>query len=387
MGRSARFFALLLSFYFLSTTTPVYADVVAGACTDAQKAQVTTRHNVVAGGTSIDYTVTTGFVEVTTKDNSAKACLFFTSYTADANGSDKPRPLTFAFNGGPGSASLWLHLGLLGPKRVDMGPKGLTAPVATALIENPDSPLNVTDVVMIDPVATGFSRADKTDNNNKFFGVTNDYVSIGAFVQSYLNTYNRWTSPKFILGESYGGIRGSLLANYLQSGLGIGVDGVVLISPAFSWNTLSFGNPDNNVPYWSFMPTFATTAWYHHKIAPQYQNLTVEEVYAQAKKFANTEYRDALDRGSELDATEIDHIAQTLSNWIGIPKQELIDVDLKINDSEFGGSLLASQHLDVGRYDSRDVGQKLRMRDGDWSAPSGFMLRRATAMAASGQLS
>jgi carboxypeptidase C (cathepsin A) len=334
------------------------ADIDAGSCLDAQKSLVSTNHTTTINGQVIPYTATVGFMQVTSADLSAKACLFYTAYTvAPSNG--KPRPVTFAFNGGPGSASLWLHLGMLGPKRVDMGLEGMNPPASLDLISNQFSALDVTDIVMIDPVATGFSHAVDPATSDKFFGVRNDYMAIGAFVQNYLITNKRWNSPKFILGESYGGIRGSLLANYLQSDLNIGVDGLILISPALSNTSLDFSAPENNVPYWTYFPNFATTAWYHKKIAAKYQSMTVEQVYTLARLFAFNRLRDALDSGGNLDAKVYDSTAQDIADFVGLDKRTVILNNLQVDLYSYIGGLLENERQIIGRYDSRFSGEAI----------------------------
>ena len=336
------------------------ADISMGSCSPDQKATVSTQHTGTFGGKQIAYTATVGFMEVQSADQSAQACIFYTAYTVQAQTSPQtPRPVLFAFNGGPGSASLWLHLGLLGPKRVDLGSDGLQPARALTLVDNTDSPLDVTDVVMIDPVATGFSHAEGAAPNDKFFGVKNDYVSIGAFIQNFLNINKRWNSPKFILGESYGGIRGPLLTQYLQDSLGIGVDGLVLVSPALSGASLNFGQADNNIPFWTFFPNFAATAWYHKRLSPALQALTVDQLYRRAQMFASSRLRDALDTGVLLSNATLERVANQMSEYIGLDKALLINNGLRIDDGTFFGALLKSSNQVVGRFDSRFVGAAL----------------------------
>lgn len=370
---------MLFTFLFLSllNVNSARAEIATGNCTEEQKAAAAislSEHEAHINGKVIPYTVTVGFLEVTSVDKTAKACVFFTSYQAKLAIKPEKRPLTFAFNGGPGSASLWLHLGLMGPERVDMGSDGLTPPRTLGLIPNEDSLLDVTDIVLIDPVATGFSHTEGQTTNDKFFGIKNDYTSIGAFVQNYLDTYNRWLSPKFIMGESYGGIRGPLLTHYLQDHLNVGIAGLILISPALSDLTF-FGKADNNIPYLTNLPSFATTAWYHSKISPKYKSLTVEEVYSKAKDFAWTTYRDALDQGNIISKSAFEDVAQNLSDFTGISKDKIAANDLKVNDSDIFSGLLENEKQTVGRYDSRFVGNQLSFEGTKWSDdPSGTLV-------------
>lgn len=364
--------SVLILLAISSFTPSAFAALSSGSCTDAQKASVVTRHVTQIAGKTIAYTATAGFLEVNSADQSSKACIFYTSYVV---GSDHTRPITFAFNGGPGSASLWLHLGLLGPKRVDMGMDGLTLPRGPGLIVNDYSPLDVTDIVMIDPVATGFSNAEDpaaSGTDDKFFGVKNDYRSIESFIQNFILTYDRWSSPKYILGESYGGIRGSLLANHLQSDLSIAINGLILISPALSSTSFMFESTDNNVPFWTFFPSYATTAWYHKKLAPELQALDVSTVYDQAKAFADTVYRDALDRGNAMDSKDFHSMAKQVSSWTGLSQGFVEWFRLKVSPDEIFSNLLSSEKLFVGRYDSRFVSP--RLPDGEDSDPSSTLV-------------
>jgi carboxypeptidase C (cathepsin A) len=206
---------------------------------------------------------------------------------------------------------------------------------------------------MIDPVATGFSHTENGASNNPFFGVLNDYTSVATFIQTYLNANNRWTSPKYILGESYGGVRGSLLAHHLQMDYDMAINGLILISPELSDQALSFANIDNNTPYWANFPSMAATAWYHHTIAAKYQSLTVDELFSLAQKFANTVLRGALDAGNALNQTQFDQVAQQMAELTGLSAQEIKQNNLKISTYYFFLHALASQNQVIGRYDSR----------------------------------
>jgi carboxypeptidase C (cathepsin A) len=358
-------FATIITFASLFHSLAM-ADLADGSCSNAQSAQVASNHTATINGKQISYDVTTGFLEVTAADNTSKACIFYTSYVVN-NG--KTRPLTFAFNGGPGSASLWLHLGIMGPYRVDMGADGVTPPASggALLIPNDFSPLDLTDIVLIDPVSTGFSHTENGAMNDKFFGVKNDYTSIGAFIQNYLNLNNRWTSPKYIMGESYGGIRGNLLTNYLQSSLAIAIDGLILISPAISYTTF-FNSPDNLTPYWTNFPNFATTAWYHKKIAAQYQGLDLNSVYEQAKKFSFDRYRTALELGSLISNSDFTSVAQELSDFTGLSLQYVTNANLRVNSQSMFVDLLADSQQTLGRYDSRFTKKSLTRNN--WEDPS-----------------
>src|SRR5579885_1185906 len=190
----------------------ISAQVAFGDCPNLGQPRITTHHSLAIGGKTVEYDATVGYVEVTAADSHSKGCVFFTTYVASGTPDVSKRPVIFAFHGGPGSAALWPHLGMIGPRKVDMGPEGLDDPVPSRLVDNPDSLIDVADLVLIDPVATGFSGT-QGGAPDPFFGVKNDYTSVAEFVRSYLNEFNRWGSPKYVMGESYGGIRASLLAH------------------------------------------------------------------------------------------------------------------------------------------------------------------------------
>lgn len=344
---------LLLAAAFLISRQAL-ASLADGSCQAGQTIEVATQHETSIGGKPIGYTATAGFIEVTAADKSSKACVFYTSYVVNSPEPRAPRPLLFAFNGGPGSASLWLHLGLLAPKRVDLGPDGLTADgsASAAAVANPNSPLDLTDIVVIDAVATGFSHTEGGASNDPFTGVFNDYTAFEMFIQNYLNLKNRWTSPKYILGESYGGIRGSLLAHHLQSDLGIAIQGLILISPALSGTTLEFGD-DNMVPYWTNFPNYATSAWYHKKIAARYLQADVETVYKEAKKFAWEQLRTALESGSELAPQTRINVAQGIADFTGLSLSSVLKLDLRVGPLDIFLGLLENEGMAIGRYDAR----------------------------------
>lgn len=344
------FARLLIALAFVPALA--HADITNGSCAPDQKATVTTQHTIVLNGKTIAYTATAGFEEVQSADGSAQACIFYTAYTV----AGPNRPVMFAFNGGPGSASLWLHLGLMGPKRVDLGPDGLQLPRGTGLVDNAYSPIDVTDIVMIDPVATGFSHTEAGAGTDKFFGVKNDYISVASFVRNYVTLNSRWNSPKYVLGESYGGIRGPLLTQYLQDEYGIAIDGLIMVSPAMSGTSLNFGQVDNNTPYWTFFPNFATTAWYHQRLSPAAEALSVDQVYKRAQAFASLKLRDALDMGSLISNQTLSDVADKIVAFTGLDKQVVLAAGLRVDDGTFFTQVLRAKGLTVGRFDSRFTG-------------------------------
>ncbi len=231
-----------------------------------EEAPVITHHEIRAGGRTLRYTATAGMMPLKNREGETEARIFFMAYTLDDAGNRGRRPLTFSFNGGPGSASVWLHLGAIGPKRVPMNPDGTMPPPPYQLVDNEYTWLNQTDLVFIDPVGTGYSRVVKSEAQ-RFFGLNGDIESVGEFIRMYLSRYERWTSPLFLAGESYGTTRASALSGYLI-GKGIAFNGIVLISTIMNFETADFA-PGNDLPYVMFLPSYAATAWYHKKLSPE----------------------------------------------------------------------------------------------------------------------
>src|SRR5438067_8568938 len=232
----------------------------------AEKPPVVMHHEVHVGGKILRYTTTTGLMPLTDEEGKVDAHIFFIAYTLDNPGPGK-RPLTFSFNGGPGSASVWLHLSAIGPKRVKMQAEGMMPAPPYTLVDNDATWLDQTDLVFIDPVGTGYSRAITKEKGKKFWGLRGDIESVGDFIRLYLGRYERWSSPLFMVGESYGTTRAAGLSGYLVEH-GIAFNGVILISSALNFETLEF-TPGNDLPYILFLPTYASTAWYHTKVSPE----------------------------------------------------------------------------------------------------------------------
>src|ERR1043165_2138317 len=215
---------------------------------------VITHHEIRVGGRALRYTATAGMMPIKNRDGETEARMFFTAYTMDDAGNRARRPLTICFNGGPGSASVWLHMGAIGPKRVRMNPDGMMPPPPYQLVDNEYTWLDQTDLVFIDAVGTGCSRAARPDLAAKFFGLQGDIESVGEFIRMYLTRYERWTSPLFLAGESYGTTRASALSGYLID-RGIAFNGIMLISTIMNFETTAF-NSGNDLPYALFLPSY-----------------------------------------------------------------------------------------------------------------------------------
>jgi carboxypeptidase C (cathepsin A) len=315
-----------------------------------------TQHKLqLDGGASLDYQATAGTLVVQEEDAKHKANIFFVAYTVK-NMQSPGRPITFAFNGGPGSSSVWLHLGLLGPRRVPLEAEGGTLMPPFRLANNSASLLDLTDLVFIDPVTTGYSRAEPADEEKKYHGVTQDIRSVGEFIRLYTTKFRRWDSPKYLAGESYGTTRAAGLAEYLQSQVGMNLNGILLISAVLNFQTLRF-DEGNDLPYILFLPTYTATAWYHKKLSADLLqgdfNKTLEEV----EQFALGEYTLALMKGSTLTTEERQNVARKLARYTGLSEEYVRGANLRIEIQRFIKELLRRSRQTVGRYDSRFVGR------------------------------
>ena len=313
-----------------------------------------THHEIVANGHKLVYTVTTGRMQLKTEEGAARAAIFYMAYTLDHGESMASRPLTFSFNGGPGSSSVWLHLGLLGPKQVAMDEQGNPLAPPYRLVDNNFTMLDKTDLVFIDPVGTGYSRAAKGVKPAEFHGVEEDIESVGEFIRLYTSKNKRWPSPKFMIGESYGTTRAAGLVNHLQERDGMYFNGVMLISSILNFQTARFDD-GNDMPYLLFLPTYTATAFYHGRLDPALlENL--ETTLEQAKAFALGEYATALLKGDLLEEAEADEIATKLARFTGLSKEFVKQSNLRIYIHRFTKELLRDQRQTVGRLDSRFKG-------------------------------
>ena len=317
-----------------------------------------TKGAVTLAGAKLSYATKTGTMPVLKEDGAARANVFFVYYAVtDADGkrlaekNPGSRPITFCFNGGPGSAAAWLHLGGLGPKKVELAPDGLQPAQRGAIVENPTSILDATDLVFIDPVGTGGSRAAKGEKPEQFWGVDEDIESVGEFIRLFTSREQRWASPKYLCGESYGGIRGSGLADYLQDRHGMFLDGLVVLSGVLNFQTLG-ADVANDLPYIIFLPTFTATAHFHKKLAPDLQ-ADVDKAIAAARQFAQTEYALALMKGRTIAADERKVIAEKLARFTGLDAAFIDDANLRIDPGVFREHLLRKEGKIVGRFDGR----------------------------------
>jgi carboxypeptidase C (cathepsin A) len=319
---------------------------------------VRTRHTLRTETGTLTYTAQTGRIvlrqEVHTDDvfdgHKPKAEVFLTSYTLDGDTAGQ-RPVTFAFNGGPGSASLWLHLGLLGPRRVVMGDAGALLPPPYGLTDNLESLLAYSDLVFIDPVSTGYSRAAQGEKPKDYHGYTADVESVGEIIRLWTSRHDRWLSPKYLCGESYGTMRAAALSRHLQERYGMNLNGLMLISSTLDLGTLDFAR-EQDTSYPLYLPTYAAIAHYHglHGDRP------LAEVLAEAERFASRDYPWALAQGSRLSATERAETAATLARLTGLDADYVDRVNLRVEHIRFFTELLRSRRRTVGRLDGRFLG-------------------------------
>lgn len=282
-----------------------------------------------------------------------KAQVFMTSYTAIAcddstDAQDSDRPVIFVFNGGPGSSSAWLHIGLFGPRRVVTNDVEDRTPPPYGLTDNLQTALSYADLVFIDPVTTGFSRTAEGEKPAEFHGFTGDRDVVGEAIRLWLSRNNRWTSPKLLAGESYGTTRAAALAGHLAKRHGIAFNGIILISAVLDFGTIEF-TEGNEAPYIHYLPTFAAIAHYHGK----HPGRTVEDVVTEATDFAYGDYSRALERGNRLGEDDRSRIGKRLAELIGLDKDFIRLADLRVDEFTFFNELLREERLRIGRLDSR----------------------------------
>jgi carboxypeptidase C (cathepsin A) len=322
---------------------------------------VQSKHSIKIGGKVIKYTVTTGTMvmkeEVKDKDKDsevekARAQIFFIAYTKDGVTDKSKRPITFSFNGGPGSSSVWLHMGVLGPRRVLLTDDGEMPPPPFKLTDNQYSVLDDTDLVFIDPMSTGFSRPVDGEKSAEWHTFTKDIASVGDFIRLYTTRYHRWLSPKFLAGESYGTTRSAGLSGYLQDRHGMLLNGLVLISAVLDFTTIDF-NLNNDLPFILFLPAYTATAWYHGKL--NFKS-SLKDALKEAEEFAMGEYATALLKGASLTPEERASVVEKLSRYTGISQEFIERTNLRINDQHYFKELLRERGKTVGRLDSRYTG-------------------------------
>jgi len=327
---------------------------------------VTTQHSLRIGGRDLHYTATAGTMvlreeaekkgehEGVSEGEKARATVFFVAYTRQDEGDPARRPVTFSFNGGPGSSSVWLHLGALGPRRVVMEDAGRATQPPYRLTDNEHTLLDETDLVFVDPVSTGYSRPVTGEKAKEFHNFKKDIESVGDFIRLWCTRYRRWPSPKFLAGESYGTTRAAGLSGYLQERHGMYLNGLMLVSSVLDFQTLEF-LPTNDLPSILYLPAYAATAWYHRRLAPELQQ-DLRATLDQAEAFAIGEYATALLRGSALGPAERSAVAAKVARFTGLSQDYVERSNLRPEIMRFCKELLRHERRTVGRLDSRFTG-------------------------------
>ena len=309
-----------------------------------------THHTVNIGGSSVAYTASVGNLVIKNDKEEPNASVFYVAYTRDGVKDAEHRPVTFVYNGGPGSASIWLHMGAFGPQRVVTSDAMPTPPPPYGLVNNEDSLLDRTDLVFIDAIGAGYSRPVGKGEDKDFWGVDEDVTAFGKFIQRYISVNNRWQSPKFLLGESYGTTRSANLVDWLQH-QGVACNGVILISSVLNYGDVFAGT---DLEYVTYLPSFAAIAWYHDKLPNKPAKL--EPFLDEVRAFARGPYADALFQGSRLPADQYAEILHRLHAYTGLSEDYLKNANLRVSATRFRAELLRGDDRTMGRYDARFEG-------------------------------
>jgi carboxypeptidase C (cathepsin A) len=351
--KSLRFSILSVMVLFLLQTLPsgvIRPEAGAQELALLPKEAVVTQHTTTIRGEAVRYTAEAGTLPIR-EEGKVMALMFYIAYTRTDLPEGTVRPLLFSFNGGPGTASVWMHMGYTGPRRVHYDDDGFQLQPPVGLEDNPESILDVADIVYIDPIATGFSRMMEGEDPHKFHGTLSDIESVGEFIRLFILRKNRWASPKFVIGESYGTTRASGLAGHLADAHQIYLNGVILVS--MTGLDVASG-PD--VSSATTLPQLAATAWYHEQLAPEFQDRAIDDFLAEVEAFALDTYLPVLVRGDRIDDATRNRIAGQVAAYTGLSVEYVLSANLRIGTSRFWRELLRDQRLTVGRLDSRYVG-------------------------------
>src|SRR5262245_19766114 len=308
------------------------------------------KHTVTIDGKSVSYTAIAGNLLLKEENGKPKANIFFVAYTKEGTTDLSKRPITFSFNGGPGSSSVWLHLGVLGPRRVELDDNGFPLPPPYKLIDNDSSILDVTDLCFIDPVTTGYSRAVPGQDDRQYHGAQEDVQSVGEFIRLFTTRYKRWPSPKFLIGESYGTTRAAGLSGFLQQNEGMYLNGIMLISSILNFETAEFDS-GNDLPYILYVPSYTATAWYHKKLGADLQ-ANLQTTLQASEAFARGEYASALMQGDSLSDADRKSVAEKFTKFTGVSQDFVERSNLRLTLGRFTKELMRNEHRTVGRLDS-----------------------------------
>ncbi|MBS4063687.1 MAG: carboxypeptidase [Chitinophagaceae bacterium] len=348
--------SILCFYFFVTTNAQSKAESELKEYIPAGVQATVTNGSIQYTNSKLDYITHTGYLDLKNDTGKLIAKVFFTYYRKKGEAAAN-RPITFTFNGGPGSSSVWLHMGGLGPKRVLLKDDGTAAAPPYKYINNEYSWLDKTDLVFIDPVSTGYSRAASGESPKQFHGYVEDIQSVGSFIRYFLSKYERWGSPKFLAGESYGTTRAAGLSKFLTDSYRIYINGIFLISPV-----LNFGTNDyyvgNDLPRALYIPSYTAAAWYHKKLAPELQNDFAKAI-RESEAFALGEYATALIKGGWLTAAEKEKMAEKMSYYTGLSKEYCLNANLRVEENRFYKELRRKDGLSIGRLDARFTGTDL----------------------------
>lgn len=361
MSRRFLLFLSVIAFTLAGATGALADEANKGGAEDGQKAEKpvpearksVTEHSIRIGGKTVDYEATAGTLILKNDKEEPIAEVGYIAYTKKSVDDPSDRPVTFAYNGGPGSSSIWLHMGALGPKRIVTNDPKSTPPPPYDVTDNAFSIIDKTDLVMIDPVGTGLSDPVGKGKDEDFWGVDEDIHSVGDFIKAWVSENDRWNSPKYLLGESYGTMRSAGVVDYLQSEQNMAFNGVILVSVFVDANT-AVTYPGNDLAFEMFLPTYAAVAWYQDKLDNKPEDL--EGFLQQARDFAMGEYADALAAGNRISREERQAVIEKMSHFTGLSRDYLAKADLRVTEGEFTKELLRDSGKTVGRLDSRYTG-------------------------------
>ncbi|MGB6545746.1 MAG: hypothetical protein WBE97_08990 [Candidatus Acidiferrales bacterium] len=312
-----------------------------------------TDHTIKLGAETIPYKATAGTILLKDENEKPIASIFYVAYIRSDVKDTSDRPLAFVYNGGPGSSSAPLQMGAFGPKRIVTSDAEPTPPAPYRVVDNANCLLDAADLVFVDPVGTGYSRAVGDAKGKDFWGIDQDVKSLAKFITTYVNRNNRWNSPKFLIGESYGTFRDAVLVDYLQNHESMYFNGIVMISTVLDFETISF-NPGEDLSYVLYLPSYAAVAWYHKTLADRPADLNA--FLADARQFASTDYAMALAKGSSLPAADRAEIVHKLARFTGLSEDYISNANLRVSLFQFMSELQRAKGLTTGRLDARFSG-------------------------------
>jgi len=326
-----------------------------------------TEHEITVRGAALKYRATAGTIQMKDEAGKPKADVFFVAYEK-LPVADNPatRPITYVFNGGPGAAAVWLHIGTAGPRRVRLTDEGAAPPPPYGLVDNEYTWLDSTDLVFIDPVGTGYSRPAPGEKQEQFSGLEEDTRWVGDFIRLYTTRYQRWPSPKFLAGESYGTTRAASLSEHLLDEHGINLNGIILISTVLDFQTLSFGG-GTDLPYLVYLPSYTATAFHFKKLTPELQ-ADLQKTLREVEAWATTGYVEALARGTALEPAKRAEAVKRLARYTGLSEDAVDKAELRIDPELFRTMLLEDRRLLLGRFDARMTGfdRQVLKHDAEW---------------------